>query len=218
MNSWQEQDDPSDAPIDVRVDSPGREGLTGTTPADSYSPTRDPEQITRPPDGKSLHSQPQWRKDFPIDWPQDHYVARRDFMKFLCLTSLAFAVGQFWIVLQNAWRRRRGMPPMMKIGSLASLPVGGTLVFHYPAPHDDCILIRTAPQTLLAYSQKCTHLSCAVIPDVEKGVIRCPCHEGLFDLPSGQNIAGPPARPLPRISLTVRGDDVFATGVERRTT
>jgi nitrite reductase/ring-hydroxylating ferredoxin subunit len=217
MNPWQEQDDPSAAPVDVRVDSPGREGLTGTTPADSYSPTRDPEQITRPPDGKSLHSQPQWRKDFPIDWPQDHYVARRDFTKFLCLTSLAFAVGQFWIVLQNAWRRRRGVPPVTKIGSLSSMPVGGTLVFHYPAPHDDCILIRTGPQTLLAYSQKCTHLSCAVIPDVKDGVIRCPCHEGLFDLGSGQNIAGPPGRPLPRVSITVRGDDIYATGVERRT-
>ena len=37
---------------------------------------------------------PKWRRDFPIDSPQDQYVARRDFMKFMVLTSLAFAVGQ----------------------------------------------------------------------------------------------------------------------------
>src|SRR4051812_41534733 len=47
------------------------------------SPTRDPELIKRPPDGRALHFQPQWRKDSPIDWPQDHCVARRDFAKFL---------------------------------------------------------------------------------------------------------------------------------------
>jgi Rieske Fe-S protein len=225
MSDWQEQDDQSTSPdfdelsrvVDVRVNSPAREGLTGTTPADAYSPTRDPEQITRPPDGRPLHHQPQWRKDFPIDWPQDHYVSRRDFAKFLCLTSLAFVVGQVWIGVQNILRKSRGAPPVQKIASLSSLPVGGTLVFRYPGPHDDCILIRTASDKLLAYSQKCTHLSCAVIPNVEKGVIRCPCHEGLFDLNTGKNIAGPPPRPLPRITLDVRGDEIYATGVERRT-
>jgi len=204
--------------VDARVTTADREGLTGTTPADAYSPVRDPELITRPPDGRPLRYQPQWRKDFPIDWPQDHYVARRDFAKFMVLTSLAFAVGQVWIGVQNIWRRRRGALPMRKIASLSSLPVGGTLVFQYPGPHDDCILIRRSPDTLLAYSQKCTHLSCAVIPRVEQGVIRCPCHEGLFDLDTGRNIAGPPRRPLPRVELSIRGDDVYATGVKWRTT
>jgi nitrite reductase/ring-hydroxylating ferredoxin subunit len=217
MDHSHEHDDRSAAPVDVRVDSAAREGLTGTTPANVYSPARDPEMITRPPDGRPLHHQPQWRKDFPIDWPQDHYVARRDFTKFLCLTSFAFAIGQLWIGVQNAWRRHRGAPPMVRIGSLSSLKVGGTMVFQYPGPHDDCILIRTGQETLLAYSQKCTHLSCAVIPEVERGIIRCPCHEGLFDLNTGRNIAGPPPRPLPRIKLTVRGDDVYATAVEWRT-
>jgi Rieske Fe-S protein len=217
MKDWHENEDLSASPVDARVDSPSRESLTGTTPVDAYSPTHDPELITRPPDGKPLHHQPQWRKDFLIDWPQDHYVARRDFAKFLCLTSLAFAVGQVWIGVQNVWRRRRGASPVVKIASLSSVPRGGTLVFQYPGEHDDCILIRTADK-LLAYSQKCTHLSCAVIPDVEKGLIRCPCHEGFFDLATGQNIAGPPPRPLPRITLSVRGDDIYATGIEWRTT
>lgn len=215
------QQQPDDLPagtFEARLDSPQRQGLTGTTPADAYSPMRDPEMITRPPDGRPLHHQPQWRKDFPIDWPQDHYVARRDFAKFLCLTSLAFAVGQLWIGVQNLWRRRRGELPMVKIASLSSLPVGGAMAFRYPGPYDDCILIRAAPDKLLAYSQKCTHLSCAVTPDVANGLIRCPCHEGLFDLETGDAIAGPPPRPLPRIGCVVRGDDVYATGTERRTT
>jgi hypothetical protein len=55
------------------------------------------EQVTTPPDGRPLAEQPEWRRDFPIDTPQDNYVARRDFTKFLVLTSGAFAVGQVWI-------------------------------------------------------------------------------------------------------------------------
>jgi Rieske Fe-S protein len=206
------------AALDVRVDSPEREGLAGTTPSSAYSPVRDPEQITRPPDGRPLHRQPQWRKDFPIDWPQDHYVARRDFSKFMVLISAAFAIGQLWIGVQNFWRRRRGVPPIRRITALSAVPVGGSLAFRYPGPHDDCILIRAAPDQLLAYGQKCTHLSCAVVPRVEEGVIRCPCHEGTFDLSTGRKLAGPPPRPLPRVTLSVRGDDVYATGVEARIT
>ena len=209
-------DDPY-APLDTAVNSPGREGLAGTTPSNVYKPLPEREQITIPPDWGPLHYQPGWRKDFPIDWPQDHYVARRDFTKFLTLTSLAFVVGQLWIGVQNAWRRSRGKPPVRKVTTLAALPVGATLQFSYPGEHDSCILVRLGPDHVVAYSQKCTHLSCAVIPRPAKGQIHCPCHEGYFDIETGDVIAGPPSRPLPRILLQRRGDDIYATGVEWKT-
>jgi Rieske Fe-S protein len=136
----------------------------------------------------------------------------------MVVISGAFAIGQLWIGMENVWRRRRGRPPIRKIASLSSLPVGQCIVFQYPGQHDDCLLIRVAEDRLRAFSQKCTHLSCAVVPRVEQGVIYCPCHEGYFDLDTGRNIAGPPPRPLPRITLDVRGDDVYATGVEWQTT
>ncbi len=191
--------------------------LAGIMPPVTHRPLHDPEQITRAPDGRPAQDQPQWRKDFPIDWPQDTYVARRDFTKFLVLTSAAFAIGQLWIGMQNVWRKRRGNPPIRKIATLSALPVGESLVFQYPEAHDDCLLIHTAPGKLLAYSQKCTHLSCAVVPRINEGILWCPCHEGIFDLHTGRRTAGPPPRPLPRIMLSVKGDDIYATGVERRT-
>ena len=33
------------------------------------------------PDGLPVEQQPKWRRDFPIDWPQDEYVSRRDLVK-----------------------------------------------------------------------------------------------------------------------------------------
>lgn len=181
------------------------------------SPETDPELHTVPPDRQPGELQPQWRHDFPVDWPQDNYVARRDFTKFLCLTSLAFVVGQFTIAVQNWIRRRRGKPPVTKIAELSQIPVGGVLVFHYPDEAEPCLLLRTDDKTLVAYSQKCTHLTCAVVPDKEAGRLLCPCHHGYFETSTGRPLAGPPRRPLPRITLRVRGDQVYATGIERYT-
>jgi Rieske Fe-S protein len=207
----------ADQEVDPRLDTPGREGLTGTSPANPYGAIAQREQLTLSPDGRPMGEQPAWRQDFPIDWPEDHYVERREFMKFMVLTSGALTAGQLWIVAQNWLRSRQAPPGERRIASLTDLPVGETLVFGYPEEDDACILVRVSEQELVAYSQKCTHLSCAVIPRPEEGMIHCPCHQGFFDLRSGRPLAGPPRRPLDRVRLELRGEDVFATGIERRT-
>jgi Rieske Fe-S protein len=178
---------------------------------------RDPEQLSVPPDGRPESEQPRWRQDFPIDWPQDEFVARRDFTKFLILTSLAFTVGQFWIVVQNFFRTRRGEPAIREIAGANELPVGGALTFDYPNIHDNCILVRTGADTYVAYSQKCTHLSCPVRPSPETNSLHCPCHEGSFDMSTGRPTGGPPRRPLPVVQLEMRGDKLYATGLKERT-
>jgi nitrite reductase/ring-hydroxylating ferredoxin subunit len=179
--------------------------------------TADPEDITIAPDERPAREQPAWRQDFPIDWPADQFVARRDFAKFLVLTSCAFVAGQGWIAAQHLVRKNRPSFPRTHIASLRGIPIGSATMFDYPTEHDPCLLVRIDDQTLVAYSQACTHLSCAVVPKVAEGVLHCPCHEGYFDLRTGRNIAGPPPRPLPKILIEIDGDDVFATGVEERT-
>ncbi len=174
------------------------------------------DQLSVPPDGKPYHDQPQWRNDFPIDLPQDEFVARREFTKFLVLTSLAFSAGQIWIVFQNLWRKRKGQPPIARITRADDIPMGGSFVFTYPGPHDTCIVVRTGYQLYFAFNQKCTHLSCAVIPDVAHGKFHCPCHKGSFEMRTGIPTAGPPRRPLERILLEIRDGDLYAIGTEVR--
>jgi hypothetical protein len=192
--------DESRESVDPRIDTPAREGLTGTAPASVYGPLRDAEQVTIAPDGRPMDEQPAWRTDFPIDWPEDHYVERRDFMKFMVLTSLAFAVGQFWIAGQNWVRRRRGQPAMRRVASIDEVAVGAAVTFSYPLEHDDCVLVRTGANAFVAYG------------------LQCPCHEGSFDLSSGRPVAGPPRRPLDRVRIQIVNRDIYATGVEERTT
>ena len=178
---------------------------------------REQEELTIPPDGRSLDEQPRWRQDFSIDWPQAHYLSRRDFTKFMVLISLAFTAGQFWIIVRNILRKRRGETPIQPIAIIDQLPIGGSVAFVYPEAHDTCLLVRTGEEAFVAYSQKCTHLSCAVVPQPDKNRFYCPCHEGSFDLATGTPIAGPPQRPLPRINLEVRSGVVYATSVEVKT-
>jgi len=203
--------------VDPAINTPGREGLTGTAPASLYAPSVERDQITIAPDFAPADAQPAWRQDFPIDWPQDLYVERRDFMKFLVLTSAAFTLGQVWIGVQNWYRRRGGRPPMQRIAALDDLAINASVVFTYPTEHDPCLLVRLSPSEFVAFGQKCTHLSCAVIPRPEEGSFYCPCHEGRFDLRTGVPIAGPPRRPLTRVLLDIRGRDIYAVGVEERT-
>lgn len=174
----------------------------------------DPELHTVPPDRTAMDRQPKWRRDFPIDTPQDGYVARRDFTKFMGLTSLAFVVGQFWIALQNRWRRSRGELPLVEIARLDELEIGGAATFHYPTEADPAMLLRPDGETLLAYGNQCTHLQCPVLPEMESGRLHCPCHAGYFDMMTGQPTAGPPRRALPRITLQVRNGVVYASGIE----
>lgn len=206
-----------DRAIDPRIDGPNREGLTGTTRGDIYAQERDPEDVTIAPDHQPMEGQPQWRRDFAIDWPEDNHIARRDFAKFLVLTSGAFVCGQAWIAAKSLVRDRRAASARKRIASLADVPAGSVMMFRYPHEEDPCLLIRTRDGKLLAYDQKCTHLSCAVVPKLDKGILYCPCHEGVFDLATGRNIAGPPPRPLPVIELDVVGDDIFAVGIKERT-
>jgi len=172
-----------------------------------------PDQLSAAPDGQPMQNQPRWRQDFPIDVEQDNYVSRRDFTKFMVLTSGAFVVGQMWIGLHNLMRRSRGKLPEMVIIALNDMPVGTAMSFHYPS-YEHCILIRPDDATLLAYNAKCTHLHCPVRPQLETGRLQCPCHNGYFDLYTGRPLAGPPRRPLHRIVLEVREGLIVATDVE----
>ncbi|WP_197527419.1 QcrA and Rieske domain-containing protein [Pirellulimonas nuda] len=167
---------------------------------------------TRFPDGRPEQEQPKWRRDFPIDVDADEYGARRDFTKFLVLTSLAFVCGQFWIGLLSLFRG--GPTAEQKIASVGDVEVGKAITFHYPTERDPCLLIRRSEDEFLAYSSQCTHLMCPVIPELQHDRLHCPCHRGMFDVATGRPTAGPPRRALPRIKLRIDADAIYATAVE----
>lgn len=153
-----------------------------------------------------------WREEFPIREGDERYVTRRQFAGFLVLTSLAMLVGQFWI-LAKSWFGEAPRPVETAIPGADLLPVGGSTVFDYPETGEPCLLIRRAQDEFIAFSQKCTHLSCAVTYSKDKDRIECPCHNGYFSPRDGRVLQGPPPRPLPRVLLARRGGELVAVGM-----
>ncbi len=89
-----------------------------------------------------------------------------------------------------------------KVGELP--PNSGKIVKFGNRP---ALLVNTPAGELRAFHAICTHLNCTVQFRSDYGNIWCACHNGQFDL-SGKNISGPPPRPLERLSVAIRGDDV----------
>lgn len=159
---------------------------------------------------------PQWSKDFPISQEQSEYVGRRDFTKLLVFTSVGLLATQTGLGVYHAVARHD--PPTRRvIASISAISVGQAMSFEYPSDGDRCILVRRSETEFVAFSQKCTHLNCPVIPRVAAGEFQCPCHAGRFDLASGRAIAGPPRRALTKITLDIRDGTLYATGLEEQT-
>lgn len=152
--------------------------------------------------------------NFPINWEDEHQVTRRTFVTFLLLLSTTFVASTGLVGLLN-WLRRLPASQLapLRIAQLQEIPIGGVKLFHYPTASDPCLLIRASVERLLAYSQKCTHLSCPVLYQAAEQQFYCPCHAGRFAVEDGRPLSGPPKRPLPRIELRVTGDEIWAVGV-----
>jgi Rieske Fe-S protein len=158
-----------------------------------------------------VNETPLWKRDFPYTSSGEEGVTRRDFTRFLMGASVAAAGGGGLMALWASLRSINTGEPA-PIVPLDRVPVAGSYLFDYPTPNDPAILLRLGEESVIAFSQKCTHLGCVVYWAPEEERLLCPCHEGVFNL-EGRPVAGPPDRPLGRIDVEVRGGTVWALGV-----
>ncbi len=92
-------------------------------------------------------------------------------VKFLTLGSLLLASAN-WATVVASRLLHRGSHVERYIGSVSALEQTGSMLFRYPTDEDPCIAVRTPEGKLVAYSQVCTHLSCAVVYDkAENGLV-----------------------------------------------
>ena len=145
--------------------------------------------------------------------------ARRGFMKALLGFSVFATLGGVLTPIIGYL-----IPPARQSGvegtkvratSLSELRAAGGMVV--PVENQAVVLTISREGAVNAFSAICTHLGCVSKWDQQGGYIHCPCHDGIFDLLTGRPLAGPPRRPLARVILEVRGETIFAVGVEERT-
>ena len=151
-----------------------------------------------------------WRSEFPYHWDADDQVSRRELLRFTVMTSGTLFVATAGLAILSYLK-----PPVsvqrQAIAQVSDIPVGGVHYFNYPEADSQAILLHPSEGQFVAFSGKCTHLSCAVFYDEEQKHLACPCHDGVFDPNTGNPIAGPPQRALPRILLQQDGTTIYAT-------
>jgi Rieske Fe-S protein len=165
-----------------------------------------------PKDGSS--NSPLWTEEFSVHAAEDAYVLRRQFTKFLVLTSFGMLVGNAWIWARSLFATPLDAYPEAVIARTSDLAPGTVKMFRYPTDLDPAILVRRTDGGLAAFSQKCTHLSCAVYYAADRNRLECPCHEGYFSAETGRVLQGPPPRPLPKIRVEERAGFIVARGFE----
>lgn len=154
---------------------------------------------------------PDWKNDFPISQAETTDVTRRQFAKFLCLVSGGLATGSAFVAAKSLFPEKK-VSGSHRVCGRGEVPVGGTRAFVLEGSSTPYILIHLENGEFKAYEQKCTHLSCAVFYKPGTGKIECPCHNGWFDAMTGEVLQGPPPRPLPKLEVQVKGEDIFVTG------
>lgn len=156
---------------------------------------------------------PKWQLEFPYRWDHDDAVTRRQLLHFAVYTSGALFAGTAAIAVLS--RTRAHEPgPRVAILSESEIAEGEAHYFAYPDAEEQAVLVRLRGGELVAYSQRCPHLSCAVVYEADRERFLCPCHVGVFEVRSGTPVAGPPRRPLDRIRLEREGGVIYAVGVE----
>ena len=86
------------------------------------------------------------------------------------------------------------------VGSGTKFPVDSTLT-----------ILVTQPRAgeYRAFSATCTHSGC-IVNGVEDGQIACGCHGARFNVETGAVEAGPARSALGKITIEVRGEDLYA--------
>src|SRR5205807_3032256 len=95
-------------------------------------------------------SAPLWQDEFSVFTADERYVNRRQFTKFLTLTSFGMLAGNLWIFARSAFHRAPTYP-RMAVAAAEEIAVGGVKIFSYPTVEDPCILVRTGSESYVAY-------------------------------------------------------------------
>ncbi|HLF84348.1 MAG TPA: Rieske 2Fe-2S domain-containing protein [Blastocatellia bacterium] len=136
---------------------------------------------------------------------------RREFLDYLLGTSIgATLLAIFYPIVKFM------IPPQVVesaensvvAGSVKELATNSGKIFKFGTKPG--ILVRTASGELKAFSAICTHLDCIVQYRPDTKQIWCACHNGQYNM-SGQNVGGPPPRPLEEYVVNTRGDEIVVS-------
>ena len=142
-------------------------------------------------------------------------IGRRKFLDiFLAGSGLAALAGMIYPVFRffTPPHQEEAVVSSVNLGPAKDFPVNSGKIFRFG--NKPGILIRSSDGKFHAFFATCTHLDCIVQYDGKAGDIWCACHGGRYDI-NGQNISGPPPRPLTTLSVNIlpESEEILVTVV-----
>lgn len=135
-------------------------------------------------------------------------LTRRSFLDYLLGTSafatlaaILYPIIRFMAPPQIV----EAMQSSVVAAKISELPPNSGKIFKFGSKPG--LIVHTASGELKAFSAVCTHLDCIVQYRPDTKQIWCACHNGQYNL-NGENIGGPPPRPLEAYPVNKRGDDI----------
>jgi Rieske Fe-S protein len=135
-------------------------------------------------------------------------TGRRNFLNFLIGGGLlGWLASVFYPIISYL------VPPKIPEANVNSVSAG--LAMDFPTNTGKIIQFGRKPVLLIkdedggfhAFDGTCTHLDCIVQYRDDTKQIWCACHNGFYDL-SGQNVSGPPPRPLEEYVVNIVNDEI----------
>ncbi|MBV9170747.1 MAG: Rieske 2Fe-2S domain-containing protein [Chloroflexi bacterium] len=154
-----------------------------------------------------------WRGEFPYHWDADDLTSRRGLLQFAVYASGALFASTGVLAVLGAVRSLR-IAEAQQVALASQVPPASAVYFNYPDSDSQAMLLHLPSGEFVAFSQRCSHLSCAVYYQPEQSRLYCPCHEGVFSPETGDPVAGPPQRRLAQITLRQDGDVLYATEIQ----
>lgn len=140
--------------------------------------------------------------------PQRGDLSRRSFLNVLLGAGVTAWAGSVLYPILEYFKippRKDDAPASVVAAKFADLKPNQGVIFKFGS--EPGLLVLSPDGQLRAFSAVCTHLDCTVRYRSDMQKIHCACHNGVYDL-NGQNISGPPPRPLRQFRVVQRGDDV----------
>jgi len=95
-------------------------------------------------------------------------------------------------------------PEFVTVGKVVDVPVGTVAVFDVKGTH---VAVANVHGTLYAFDDTCTHEQCSLAEgELEDATVICPCHQGQFDVRTGEVLAPPPPSPVKTYQVRTERD------------
>lgn len=134
--------------------------------------------------------------------------------------AILLAIPIVGFILSPLFRRQETAEAM--VGDISGVATNQPTKFTVQFPAGDwstarvnaAVYVVRRANGLKVFSNVCTHMQCPVHWDASIDQFLCPCHGGLYSI-DGQNVGGPPPKPLPQYVHRLDGSTLY---VENRFT